>query len=391
MVATPEPFKALAKKIQKKNINEEDAKLLIAEYETEYSLDQVPAKALRGVIRTCRNKGAQLLGDPALEPAFVLKQWMGLEIDPPVDEEGGSEPEPEGDGVSEKEPSNEESGDSEPEERDPKPKKNPRKRNRKSGRKGSAAGRPAANLLSALQDGLGQGVDSGSASSESTYTRERKKRNRKAILLSSDSSSESDSSLSSLSTAPHDLEDRVSLKSVARNRRAMRLLCEKRESKNLYRGFVARAMNVSAYTATLTFGSIRNKREAETLARAVDFFVDQFGLAAVGKVDALEVLLRRYTAVLHAETSCWEFATCFEESPEGPFVEAKIFSRVKKMARLQGVPAQAMRLGVQGQGGRDDQGHRSQRGKPANRKGFTSRKLEGNRVTAPVRPAKGDQ
>ena len=88
MVATPEPFKALAKKIQKKNINEEDAKLLIAEYETEYGLDQVPAKALRGVIRTCRNKGAQLLGDPALEPAFVLKQWMGLEIDPPMHEEG---------------------------------------------------------------------------------------------------------------------------------------------------------------------------------------------------------------------------------------------------------------------------------------------------------------
>ena len=52
MVATPEPFKALAKKIQKIKINEEEAKLLIAEYETEYGLDKVPAKALRGVIKT---------------------------------------------------------------------------------------------------------------------------------------------------------------------------------------------------------------------------------------------------------------------------------------------------------------------------------------------------
>ena len=388
MVATPEPFKALAKKIQKKKINEEEAKLLIAEYETEYGLDKVPAKALRGVIKTCRNKGAHVLADPALEPSFILKQWMGIELDLPRDEEQESNPKE--DEESEVEPSEEESDEPEPKEKEQKSKNNSRKRNRKSGRKGPAAGKPA-NLLSALQDGLGQGVDSGSASSESTYTRERRKRNKRTIVLSSDSSSESDSSLSSFSTAPLDVADRVSLKSVAKSRRAMRLLCDKRESKNLYRGFVARAMNVSAYTATLTFGSIRNRREAETLARAVDLFVDQFGSGAVGKVDALEVLLRRYTAVLHAETSCWEFATCFEESPEGPFVEAKIFSRVKKIARLQGVPAQAMRQGVQGQGGREDQGHRPHRGKPANRKGFSSRRLEGNRVTAPVRPSKDDQ
>ena len=123
----------------------------------------------------------------------------------------------------------------------------------------------------------------------------------------------------------------------------MRLLCDKREAKNLFRGFVARAMNTSAYTATLSSNLIRNRREAETLARAIDFFVDQFGTDAVGKVDALEVLLRRFTAVLHAETSTWEFATCFEESPEGPLVEAKLFNRVKKMAKLQAIPAQAMR------------------------------------------------
>ena len=142
---------------------------------------------------------------------------------------------------------------------------------------------------------------------------------------------------------------------------------KKREAKNLFRGFVARAMNVSAYTATLSFGSIRKRREAQTLARAVDFFVDQFGVKAVGKIDALEVLLRRYTAVLHAETSTWEFATCFEESPEGPFVEAKIFNRVKKMAKLQGVPAQAMRLGVQVHGGR---GTRVRNGREPGRKPF---------------------
>jgi uncharacterized NAD-dependent epimerase/dehydratase family protein len=67
MVATPEAFKTLAKKVQKKKIDETSAKELIAEYETEFGLEKVPAKALRGVIKTCKNKGAQLLADPALE------------------------------------------------------------------------------------------------------------------------------------------------------------------------------------------------------------------------------------------------------------------------------------------------------------------------------------
>ena len=97
--------------------------------------------------------------------------------------------------------------------------------------------------------------------------------------------------------------------------------------------------------------------------------------------------MRRYTAVLHAETSTWEFATCFEESPEGPFVEAKIFNRVKKMAKLQGIPAQAMRPAGQAQGGKEDHGTKR---RVTGKKTFPNRKMEGSRVTAATRPPKDE-
>jgi hypothetical protein len=74
MIAT---FKILAKRLQKKNNDEAAARELISEYESEFGLDKVPAKALRGIIKTCKGKGAQLLADPALEPSYVLKA-LGL-------------------------------------------------------------------------------------------------------------------------------------------------------------------------------------------------------------------------------------------------------------------------------------------------------------------------
>ena len=357
---------------------------LITEYETEFGLDKVPAKALRGIIKTCRGKGAQLLADPALEPSYVLMQWMGLKHDSPSekskeDSEKPEESQPEDEGDDESEPN---------EEEQPKKKKKGVKRSRKAEKPKPRRKKSSANILPTLQAALTEEDSGTSGSSESTFTKERRKRNRRAIVLSSDSSrSETESSASSRSRESGSTSARVSLKAVAKRHRAMRLLCEKREAKNLFRGFVARAMNVSAYTATLSFGSIRNRREAETLARTIDFFVDQFGVESIGKVDALEVLLRRYTAVLHAETSTWEFATCFEESPEGPFVEAKIFNRVKKMAKLQGVPAQAMRPAGQVQGGKADEGSKR---KTTGKKSFPNRRMEGNRVTTATRPPKDE-
>ena len=386
MVATPDSFKILAKRLQKKNIDESAAKELIGEYETEFGLDKVPAKALRGIIKTCKGKGAQLLADPALEPYYVIMQWMGLSHNSPSEKS-----EEESEHSDHQEPKEDESEEAEPEE-DQQPEKAKKKSVKRSKKTGSKSKPPRkrskGNVLPPLKAAV-EGYDSGtSGSSQSTFTKERRKRNRRPIVLSSDSSSsEEGSSSSSTSRESEAPPATFSLKSVAKRHRAMRLLCEKREAKNLFRGFVARAMNTSAYTATLSFGSIRNRREAETLARSIDFFVDQFGVEAVGKVDALEVLLRRYTAVLHAETSTWEFATCFEESPEGPFVEAKIFNRVKKMAKLQGVPAQAMRLVGQVQGGKEDQG---QKRKGAGKKTFPNRKMEGSRVTAATRPPKDE-
>ena len=385
MVATPEEFKILAKKLQKKRIDEAAAKEMIGEYEREFGLERVPAKALRGVIKTCKGKGAHFLADPALEPTFVLLQWMGLPTNSPSqksksDSESSGEPEPKED-----EPETEPDESQKPE----KPKrKQKRSKNDEPKAKAPRHKKAKTNVLPSLHAALGKEDSGSSDSSDSTFTKERKRRNKRPIVLSSDSSSsESESSQSSKSVGSPDPHARVSLRAVAKRHRAMRLLCEKREAKNLFRGFVARAMNTSAYTATLTFGSIRNRREAETLARAIDFFVDQFGAEAVGKVDAMEVLLRRYTAVLHAENSTWEFATCFEESPEGPFVEAKIFNRVKKMAKLQGIPVQAMRPAGQAQGGREDGPKRL---KATGKKSFPNRKMEGSRVIAANRPPKDE-
>ena len=85
----------------------------------------------------------------------------------------------------------------------------------------------------------------------------------------------------------------------------------------------------SRRSATLSLGhSATDERRKPWQWRSTSSSTSSQTVEAVGKVDSLEVLVRRYTAVLHAETSTCEFTTCFE-SPEGPFVEVKIFNRVE--------------------------------------------------------------
>ena len=89
------------------------------------------------------------------------------------------------------------------------------------------------------------------------------------------------------------------------------------------------------------------------MARAMDVLVNQFG--AIGNVDALEVLLGRFTAVLHAEClSCGNEPRASRSLGKAPWCGGDYVNRVKKMARLQGIPSHAMRLGGHGQGVRDE-------------------------------------
>jgi hypothetical protein len=100
-------------------------------------------------------------------------------------------------------------------------------------------------------------------------------------------------------------------------------------------GYLAQAQNLSAFVATTRFITRRNKREAQVLARAIDFIVDQLGMAAVSKLDAMEILLRRLAAVLYAEkTGDWDTAKWFEEQPDGVVVEQAFFQEARKLARL---------------------------------------------------------
>jgi hypothetical protein len=58
--------------------------------------------------------------------------------------------------------------------------------------------------------------------------------------------------------------------------------------------------------------------EVQSLARAVDLFVDQHGVEAVARDDCLEVLMRRIYALLVAPKVTWAVAGQFLEGAGGP-------------------------------------------------------------------------
>ena len=347
MVATPEKFKELILNIKNEEIDAEAIKLLLAEYDEQSGLESVPTRSVSGLLKLIKEKGISFSFDSTLSPAYVLKQWIGSKP-------AGSNEEADDKA---REDSHIEGGDSDndsetPPSRAKKSKKRKLSRSGKSSKSRSKKARRSssnsANLLDSLRNAASveSPSDSGSDSEASSFTKEKRKK-RKASVPSSSSSSGDDSSSSSKSSS--DSDDRIdrtqaALRPVAKAKRQMKLLCDKKESKNLYGGFTARALNITAYVASIKFRSMRNKREAETLGRTIDFIADQYGKKAITQMDACEVLLRRFTAVLHADSSTWEFATNFEECPEGPFVGVKMLSRVKKMAKLAGVRPPAMRF-----------------------------------------------
>ena len=346
--------------------------------------------------------------DSSLAPSYVLKQWCS----PPP---GGSDEETAGKGskdVPEDGSESESSRDSTSKRRKKqkskkwKSKRSPSRSSRSKGKRSKCHGSSSSNILETLRDAaeVNTAADSGSDSDVSSFTKERRKK-RRPPHPSSSSSSDSDSSSrsSSESSDAKEKPQEGTLRAVPKCLRQMKLLCDKKESRNLFGGFIARAMNITAYVATLKFRSMRNKREAETLGRTIDFIVDQYGKRAISRMDACEVLLRRFTAVLHADTSTWEFATNFEECPEGPFVGAKMYSRVKKMAKLAGVRPPAMKMShpptdswrppqeftrTNSDSWRSNSDRRRDE-RDGNKK--NNRRLQGTRVSAPSRPTPDEE
>ncbi len=119
-------------------------------------------------------------------------------------------------------------------------------------------------------------------------------------------------------------------------RRQLRLNTVHREAGKIYADATAQAGTTSNYVATLPWQRKRNQREAANLARAVDFFGDQFGgQGFVETADGCEVLLRRLVAVILADSNGgdWNTATFLEESPEGVYVGSEdLYRRATKMA-----------------------------------------------------------
>ena len=108
------------------------------------------------------------------------------------------------------------------------------------------------------------------------------------------------------------------------------------ESKNLYRGYVSSAHNVTSYvTGTKRARQVRNQAELENLARAVDLLVSQFGKRVITKVDAVEVILRRMSCVYLADQQeSWAMARHLEENPSSLPIPPKMMLEARKAAKL---------------------------------------------------------
>jgi hypothetical protein len=122
--------------------------------------------------------------------------------------------------------------------------------------------------------------------------------------------------------------------------RRLHLQCSERWGSDLLATVLAQAGSATSFIAGLDFrhGSKRNEREALALARMIDLTLDEFenthGLMPTN-LDFLEVMLRRFFAVVQAETDAgsWELATLIEETPDGVCIPTKFYSRLKKMSK----------------------------------------------------------
>ena len=108
------------------------------------------------------------------------------------------------------------------------------------------------------------------------------------------------------------------------------------ESKNLYRGYVSSAHNVTSFvTGTKRARQVRNQAELENLARAIDLLVSQFGKRVISKVDAVEVILRRMSCVYLADQQeSWAMARHLEENPSSLPIPPKMMMEARKAAKL---------------------------------------------------------
>ncbi len=92
---------------------------------------------------------------------------------------------------------------------------------------------------------------------------------------------------------------------------------KEREANNMHQSIKAHHRSMQTYVQSTDFLDNRNKKEAQSLARTLDLFLDQYGDKQVAEVDCLETIFRRLEAVIYADWSGdWETASQIEELPE---------------------------------------------------------------------------
>ena len=259
MVATPEKFRDLFASVKSDDLDEQAIKTLVAAYEEDEGLETVPIRPLRNLLKLLKEKGFSFTEDSSLAPSYVLKQWCT----PPLGEAEGGPAEKGPKDVPEEGSGSDSSRDLAEKRRKKqkskkrKAKRSPSRPSNSKGKRSKRHGSSSSNILESLREAAGNtSADSGSDSDLSSFTKERRKK-RSPPHPSSSSSSDSDSSSrsSSESSDAKEKPQEGTLRAVPKRLRQMKLLCDKKESKNLFGGFIARAMNMWPRSSSVPCGT----------------------------------------------------------------------------------------------------------------------------------------
>lgn len=121
-----------------------------------------------------------------------------------------------------------------------------------------------------------------------------------------------------------------------RNFPPMELMVDERITEETLLNIFSTASTVSGYVEAARYSNTRNRKEAKTIARTLDFLLADLGLKEVLKIRASEVLIRRLAAIHEAErTGDWNVASEVEETTLGrEMISQSIRRRMLRSARL---------------------------------------------------------
>ena len=116
----------------------------------------------------------------------------------------------------------------------------------------------------------------------------------------------------------------------------MELMVDERITEETLLNIFSTASTVSGYVEAARYSNTRNRKEAKTIARTLDFLLADLGLKEVLKIRASEVLIRRLAAINEAErTGDWNVASEVEETTMGrEMISQSVRRRMLRSARL---------------------------------------------------------